>query len=116
MCEASPLSLFQHTTFQKDDFFKLVKAINEVQKENKRDDISLQTLFDTLWPKLEECVKLAATKGENTPQAKRDVEDMVREILDVTNTIARTMPKAFTPREFTSQVGFQSYAEANTRL
>src|ERR1035441_1466589 len=100
----NPLAVFQHTTFEKKDVFKLLRAINEVQKDNKRDEASLQTLFDTFWPRLEDAVKLAANKQEGAPVPTRKVEDMVRELLEVTNTIARNMPKTL-PARNTSLLG-----------
>jgi hypothetical protein len=88
---SSPLSHFQHTTFEKDDVLKLVKAINEAQGPAKRDTNSLEKIFGKCWSDLEAAVTEAASKREKTTEARRTADDMLRELVEVTNIIARNM-------------------------
>jgi hypothetical protein len=41
-----PLTIFQHTKFQKDDFRKLVKAINAAGGDAKLEDTVFEGVFD----------------------------------------------------------------------
>jgi hypothetical protein len=86
-----PLSHFQHTLFEKEDFFKLVKSINEAQGPIKQDETRLRKIFDKFWDDLEMNVS-TATKIDSKPEKKRSPEDMLRELLETTNYIARNIP------------------------
>jgi hypothetical protein len=86
-----PLSHFQHTLFEKEDFFKLVKSINEAQGSAKQDETRLRKIFDKFWDELETSVS-TATKIDSKPEKKRNTEDMLRELLETTNYIARNIP------------------------
>jgi hypothetical protein len=85
-----PLSHFQHTIFEKEDFFKLVKSINESQAQSKQDESRLRRIFDKFWDELEANVS-KAIKPDAKPEKKRSAEDMLRELLDVTSYIARNV-------------------------
>jgi len=87
-----PLSHFQHTSFEKEDFFKLLTAINDSQQSGKQDTARLQKIFDKFWEELRVSVEKALKTTEKS-EKKRGVEDMVRELLDVTNSIAKNMPQ-----------------------
>jgi hypothetical protein len=87
-----PLSHFQHTSFEKEDFFKLTTAINDSQPSGKQDATRLRKIFDKFWDELSVSVE-KALKTTEKPEKKRGVEDMVRELLDVTNSIAKNMPQ-----------------------
>ena len=86
-----PLSHFQHTLFEKEDFFKLIKSINEALGPTKQDDARLKKIFDKFWDELEANVS-AAIKTESKPEKKRSVEEMLRELLETTSYIARNVP------------------------
>jgi hypothetical protein len=86
-----PLSHFQHTMFEKEDFFKLVKSINEALGPNKQDETRLGKIFDKFWDDLELNVSVAI-KIDVKPEKKRSTEDMLRELLETTNYIARNIP------------------------
>jgi uncharacterized protein YqgV (UPF0045/DUF77 family) len=77
--EQGPLSHFQHTVFEKEDFFKLLKSINEAQGTAKQEDVRLKKIFDKFWDELETNVS-AAVKIDSKPEKKRSVEDMLREL------------------------------------
>jgi len=87
-----PLSHFQHTIFEREDFFKLMLAINEAQPTGKQDPARLHKVFEKFWDELAANVE-KALKTEDAPEKKRSLEDMLRELLDVTNSIAKNMPK-----------------------
>jgi hypothetical protein len=44
-----PLSQFQHTVFEKEDIFNLIKSINHAHGEAKQDETRLRTIFDKFW-------------------------------------------------------------------
>jgi hypothetical protein len=90
----NPLSLFQHTIFDKKDFFMLVKAINEAHDKPNRTESSLTKLFETFWDELDKRV-IAASKLETVTTKARSVEDMVRETLETVNQMARNMAPSF---------------------
>lgn len=88
-----PLSHFQHTMFEKEDFFKLVKSINEALEPNKQDETRLKKIFDKFWDDLETNVS-QAIKIDSKPEKRRSSEDMLRELLETTSYIARNIPDA----------------------
>ena len=87
-----PLSQFQHTVFEKEDVFKLVKSINSVHGDAKQDEKRLRTIFDKFWwNDLEKTINGLtphATKGEK----KRSTEEMLYQLIETTTQIARNMP------------------------
>ena len=79
-----PLTIFQHTKFEKSDFKKLVKSINNAATDNKLDDAVLDGVFDMWWPKLEENISaILADHNNDPPQADRSERDMLEEILEL---------------------------------
>ncbi len=86
-----PLSDFQHTTFEKEDFFKLVKSINEVNTP-KVEEPRLRVMFDKFWGDLDDKVSSAIATVAKPPKS-RSVEEMLIEVLDVTRQIARNLPE-----------------------
>lgn len=91
-----PLGHFQHTNFEKEDFFKLVTSINDAQPNGKQDSSRLRKVFEKFWDELVANVE-KALKTTEKPEKRRSVEDMVRELLDVTNSIAKNMPQQVIP-------------------
>ena len=51
-----PLSMFQTTRFQKDDFLKLIKSINHMAGKEMVQESTLEKSFDVFWPELSEKV------------------------------------------------------------
>ena len=86
-----PLSHFQHTIFEKVDFFKMVQSINEAQNAFKMDDGRLRKLFEKFWNELQESVSKVMLIDAR-PEKKRSTEEMLRELLDLTTHIARNTP------------------------
>lgn len=88
-----PLSHFQHTLFEKEDFFKLVRSINEAQGQAKQDVGRLRKVYDKWWDELEAVIgPLSTINGK--PEKKRSIDEMLHEILEVTSYIARNMPES----------------------
>jgi hypothetical protein len=91
-----PLSHFQHTVFEKEDFFKLIKSINDAQAEGKQEEGRLRKIFDKFWDEL--AADIAKTiKVNSKPEKKRSAEEMLNELLELTGHIARNMPKPNLP-------------------
>ncbi|WP_330444194.1 hypothetical protein [Flavobacterium sp. C4GT6] len=85
----SPLNIFQTTEFEKEDMFKLLKSINS-QLENKVDETNLRTVFDALYPNLEEKIKMIIDRHISEDQrqlVKRNTEEILDEILINTRNI-----------------------------
>lgn len=82
-----PLAQFQHTKADRSDTLKLVLSINEAA-EKKMEPSRLETLFDALWPKLEEKLKNIPKLAKASP-AKRSVQDITEENLEVTRGLAK---------------------------
>jgi hypothetical protein len=91
-----PLEEFQHTRFEKEDFYKLVKAVNEVQGSAKHQEKNLLTIFNKMWDDLETEIHLGA-KAKDVPEIERDDKDMLRELLEIARQIAKDMPRNSIP-------------------
>lgn len=80
-----PLTIFQHSKFQCDDFKKLVCSVNNAGGDAKLDDAVLNDVFDMWWPKLDRKVKgILADHTNTSPAADRPERDMLEEILELT--------------------------------
>lgn len=87
-----PLSSFQATKFNKDDFKKLVESINNSCNETKLDQKSLDETFDMWWPKLDDIIKEILTQDKTgSKPTKRDQRDILEEILELTRSNAKSI-------------------------
>lgn len=77
-----PLSEFQHTTFEKEQTRKLLRSINAVLGEHKREDAVLNNVFDACWPYFETKLRDIPSPPEAAPQ--RSDRDILAEILELT--------------------------------
>lgn len=84
-----PLVQFQFTQFNKDDFKKLIETINVELGENKISDTTLDTIFETWWPKLEEQVKNELAKHKKTKNDDEAIKRSDRELLEELLTLVR---------------------------
>lgn len=85
-----PLTAFQATRFNKEDFKKLLDCINNSESESKLDQEILNDVFEMWWPKLEEKIKTILESDKNSSKAaKRSERDMLEEILDLTRVSAK---------------------------
>lgn len=79
-----PLTTFQTTKFEKSDFKKLVKSINNTGGDNKLDDSVLTEVFDMWWDKLEKTVKKIIKEHKNNDEVEhRSERDILEEILEL---------------------------------
>jgi len=90
---SGPLALFQATRVDKNDIWKLVKSINLAIGEEPVSETNLAAVFDALWPHLEN--QLRRAEGLSAEVAtRRDVPDMIAEILDLQRAAARRSAEA----------------------
>ena len=87
-----PLSHFQHTVFEKEDFFKLVQSINDTPGQPKQPEVRLRRIFEKFWDELEVAIS-KAIKTDAKPEKKRSAEEMLNELLETTSYIARNIPE-----------------------
>src|ERR1019366_5335599 len=80
-----PLGMFQATKTQKDDTLRLVRTINAAVSEEPVPDQDLEAVFDAMWPKFATMLE-TLPPPEDITAARRPVEDMVAEILDIVRT------------------------------
>jgi hypothetical protein len=80
--------MFQSTRADKNDTRKLIHTINKALDAPLVPDTNLDTLFDAMWPTLEQ--KLSALpKPEKVVKVTRPLEEMVAEILELTRAAAK---------------------------
>ena len=115
-----PLSSFQATKFNKDDFKKLIESVNNSCDENKLEQKSLDETFDVWWPMLENRINDILTKDKTTPKPKkRDDRDILEEILELARSNAKSIitnqreVSRFTVEELVS--GYRRIKEKITR-
>jgi hypothetical protein len=87
-----PLTQFQTSQFNKTDFKKLVRSINNSQIDHKLDDKVFDDVFEMWWPKLESKISkiLEVNKVENV--SLRNDRELLEEILALTRvTVRRTV-------------------------
>lgn len=84
-----PLTQFQTSQFNKTDFKKLVRSINNSQTEHKLADKVFDDVFEMWWPKLESKISkiLEVNKVENI--SIRNDRELIEEILALTRVTAR---------------------------
>lgn len=84
-----PLTQFQTSQFNKIDFKKLVRTINNSLGDSKLDDRIFDEVFEMWWPKLEMRINkiLESNKVENTEL--RNDRELLEEILAITRMTAK---------------------------
>jgi len=88
----APLSMFQHTKAEKEETRSLIRSINKAIGDDPVPELTLNHLFDKLWPDLEG--KLSTMpEPEKVVATKRPTEEMVAEILDLTRAEANRRKK-----------------------
>ena len=87
-----PLGRFQHTSFNKQDVLLLVKTINSAVGSSGGNAVELQSLeeiFDLTWSKFESALLVAKETKPVTKPTKRDIYDLVSEILETVRKFDR---------------------------
>ena len=75
-----PLSQFQATLFESEDFFKLIRSLNRVSS-TPAEDRHLQARFEALWPKLFDDVSQILSGVVKPPATLRSHSDMLSELV-----------------------------------
>lgn len=105
-----PLSRFQTTKFEKDDFYKLVCGINDAS-DNKISEKVLKNSFDAIWDKMEinirDIIKKHSenNKGENK-EKNREANDILEELLQLLRKQDSVLnnPEKLLPKEYFRQL------------
>jgi hypothetical protein len=82
-----PLAQFQHTAAEKEDTRELVHSINQAVGGTLNKS-QLNELFDILWPNLEQRLENIRNIQEE-PGTKRSDTEMLKEMLELTRSLAR---------------------------
>ncbi len=88
-----PLGMFQATKAEKDDTRKLIHAINIAITDSPIPELNLNSIFDAMWPKLDEKLRTMPEADEDVV-AKRSVDEMIAEILEISRAEANRRRKA----------------------
>ena len=89
-----PLTIFQTTKFERDEFKKLMSTINECS-EKPLDNKTFDETYDVWWPKLEEKVSQILSEDDSiTKPQKRDMQEILEEILELVRSSSYSPPKA----------------------
>jgi len=89
-----PLKQFQTTEFNKNDFKKLVSAINANYGENKLKAKVLDSVFEKWWPELETKVNTIFTKLDQADEEPiRNDRELLEEILELSRISSRNLRK-----------------------
>ena len=84
-----PLGMFQHTEARKDETKKLVRAINSSIGEDPVPESTLSTIFEKMWPDLENKIKNMPSLDQAV-EAKRQPDEMLAEILELSRAAANS--------------------------
>ena len=89
----SPLSLFQNTEFDKEEFRKLVYSINNALGDKKISDTILYRSFEKWFPELEEKIKKIQDEYAPILPPKQDGDNALNEILRTTKYISNVVAR-----------------------
>lgn len=91
---SGPLVQFQHTSFNKEDIWKLFKCINLVSHDaNKLEETKLRIIFDKWWPDLENKIK-SINVPSNVKASTKTINEVSEEILLNTRSILMKLRKS----------------------
>ncbi len=86
-----PLTSFQATKFEKEDFKKLIKVINSTAEESKLNESVLDEVFEVWWPRLEQKVnEILNSTQVTTNSVERTEKEILKEILNLTRQQSRS--------------------------
>lgn len=129
-----PLGKFQHTVAQKDDVLRLLGSINRRLADVGGEPIDNAVLlenFELYWPKLEERLKEAETKGKSQTQAivsvttekPRDEREILLEILEIVRNqhrvnmrVAKVSPSVTTRLTLFAPLGARLSSDISNRI
>ena len=94
-----PLTCFQATKFDENDFKKLIKTINNTGGDAKLESTVLDDVFAMWWPKLKEKVEQIINEYKDEPHGEeRSDREILEEVLDLTRMYAKRAPRKFEAR------------------
>lgn len=103
---SGPLASFQLTHFEKDDFFKLFRTLNNAQGDGKLDDGKLAQVFEKWWPDLKSKIDNILSTAVSPQKQRRDTNEMVEETL----LLVRSIQNALSPSPTRSELrALQNY-------
>lgn len=89
-----PLTCFQATKFDKTDFKKLIKTINDTGGDSKLDPNVLDNVFEMWWPQLQDKIKKTIKDyKEESHEDERTEREILEELLELTRMTARRIPR-----------------------
>jgi len=92
-----PLSQLNHTVYDKEDIYKLLKDINKRIDTGGLEEPRLRKIFENSWPEFEEgfkeILKTNAALQTQPQKPKRSPEDIMAEILDNTRQLNKSVGK-----------------------
>lgn len=95
---SGPLAQLQLTKFNKDECFKLIKALNRALESRALEPSVLTNVFDKWWPDLDEKVKLAMQIHVPTHgTAKRPERELLEEVLERVRAIQMRPSRGIAP-------------------
>lgn len=108
-----PLTSFQTTRFNRDDFRRLVETINNAADEGKLEPQVLESVFEMWWPKLEQQVSdILSSHTEDNPEPHRTDRDILEEMLMLTRLSASVSG----PSQHVSELAVRELMHALDRL
>lgn len=102
-----PLATFQATKFCRDDFKRLVETINGAAGDSRLNPKTLDNVFDTWWPKLDEKISsILREEDKGDAPTRRTDRDMIEEILELARLNTRQFPeRGLNPRVLSDLIG-----------
>lgn len=83
-----PLSIFQATKLEKDDFYKLLESINNSAEAHLNSE-TLKICFDAQWDNFQNDIKNIIVKSESKPKSKEEKRtntEILEEVLELVRT------------------------------
>ena len=93
-----PFAQFQIAEFNKHETLNLLKTINSASGDRQLEDVVLNNVFETYWPKLEKDIQSLRPSGAKTE--RRPTDDILNEILVLNRTIASSLGNSVSDPEF----------------
>jgi len=84
-----PLGMFQHTQATKSETRKLVRTINTSIGDEPVIETNLDTIFERMWPDLEESIRRMPDPSQ-VVEARRTNDEMLAEILELSRAAANS--------------------------
>ncbi len=85
---SGPLSQFQHVALSKEGMRKLLNDMNSIVEAGKLSDQILSSVFERSWPEFEsEYTRIITSSPPLQPVPERPIEDILKEVLQLTRDI-----------------------------